>query len=198
MVVTDETDEMVVLCAPDGTAAGVMPKRLVHHHATPLHLAFSCYLFDHDGNFLVTRRARSKRTWPGVTTNSCCGHPSPDETLTVAIKRRIIQELGVAATDIKPVLPAFSYKAEMDNGVVENEICPVFTGFADPAALAPNPEEVDSTEWISWPTFATAVLSGERQVSPWCALQVSELARLGPDPLAWPVATQGLPQAARL
>ena len=71
-------------------------------------------------------------------------------------------------------------------------------GFADPAALAPNREEVDGTEWISWPTFAAAVLSGERQVSPWCALQVSELARLGPDPLAWPVATQGLPQAARL
>jgi isopentenyl-diphosphate delta-isomerase len=175
-----------------------MPKRMVHHHATPLHLAFSCYLFDHDGNFLVTRRAATKRTWPGVTTNSCCGHPSPDETLTIAIKRRIVQELGLDATDIKPVLPAFSYKAEMDNGIVENEICPVFVGFADPAALAPDPEEVDSTEWVSWPAFAAAVLSGERQVSPWCALQVRQLARLGPDPLAWPVATQGLPQAARL
>ena len=47
------TDEMVVLCTPEGAAAGVLPKSMAHHHATPLHLAFSCYLFDQDGNFLV-------------------------------------------------------------------------------------------------------------------------------------------------
>ncbi len=192
------TDEMVVLCTPEGAAAGVLPKSMAHHHATPLHLAFSCYLFDQDRNFLVTRRALTKRTWPGVTTNSCCGHPTPDETLTVAIERRITYELGLSATDIKPVLPAFSYKAEMANGIVENELCPVFMAQADPSALAPNPEEVDGTEWIPWSTFAAEVLSGDRQVSPWCALQVGLLARLGPDPLAWPAATSGLPTAARL
>ena len=107
-------------------------------------------------------------------------------------------ELGLSATDIKPVLPAFSYKAEMDNGIVENELCPVFIACANPAALAPNPEEVDGTEWVSWSSFAAEVLSGDRQVSPWCALQVGQLARLGPDPLAWPVAINGLPKAARL
>ena len=38
----------------------------VHHARTPLHLAFSCYLFNQAGQFLLTRQAGSKCTRPGV------------------------------------------------------------------------------------------------------------------------------------
>jgi isopentenyl-diphosphate delta-isomerase type 1 len=192
------TDEMVVLCTIEGAADGVLPKSLVHHHATPLHLAFSCYLFDEHGNFLVTRRALMKRTWPGVTTNSCCGHPAPNEPLTTAVRRRLKYELGLSAVDIRPVLPAFTYRAEMSDGVVENEICPVFAGHADPADLAANPDEVDSAEWVPWSTFVAQVLGGRLDVSPWCRLQVSQLVLLGPDPSMWLAVTDGLPKAAPL
>lgn len=195
---TAVADEDVVLCAQDGTAAGRFPKRLVHHRNTPLHLAFSCYLFDSGGRFLVTTRAFGKLTWPGVRTNSCCGHPAPEESMRAAITRRLGQELGVAASEPRLVLPRFSYRAEMADGTVEYELCPVYVAVADTADVRPDPAEVHAADWMAWGEFAAGVRAGTEDVSPWCALQVAELAPLGQDPAAWPSADPAhLPAAAR-
>lgn len=189
--------EQVVLLTESGEAKGVLDKAEVHHTDTPLHLAFSCYLFGADGRLLLTTRARTKKTFPGLLTNSCCGHPAPGEDLVTGVERRIGQELGLPVSDITLVLPRFRYRAVMPDGLVENEMCPVFrarTG-AEPVL---DPSEVDSYEWVDWPAFADDVRTGRRAVSPWCAEQVAELVALGPDPLAWPGGDERLlPPAAR-
>jgi isopentenyl-diphosphate delta-isomerase len=169
--------EQVVLLDGNGRRIGVAPKREVHHRETPLHLAFSCYVVDLAGRLLVTRRALDKRTWPGVWTNSCCGHPAPDELIEDAVVRRTRQELGIDLTDVRVVLPDFRYRAVMDDGTVENEICPVYVGACrDPEAIAPDPAEVAEYAWEEWPAFREAVLAGSRQVSPWCLEQVQAMA----------------------
>jgi isopentenyl-diphosphate delta-isomerase len=169
-------EELVVLLDEDGTAIGVAPKADVHHRDTPLHLAFSCYLFDPDGRVLVTRRALDKRTWPGAWTNSCCGHPAPGEDVTGAVTRRVRQELGVEPLDVVPVLPDFRYRAVMDDGTVENEICPVYVATCPtPGDIAPDPDEVADHAWVDWAAFRQEVLAGRRAVSPWCAEQVELL-----------------------
>lgn len=190
--------ELVVLLDDHGRAVGTQDKATVHHGATPLHLAFSAYLVDPGGALLVTRRAPAKATFPGVWTNSVCGHPAPGEALEAAVRRRARDELGVSVGALRLVLPAFAYVAEMA-GVVENERCPVFVGEVTAGEVVPDPAEVGGTEWVQWATFAGEVLAGTRSVSSWCREQVEQLVALGPDPLAWPAADAALlPSAARL
>lgn len=183
---------MVTLVDEAGQAIGYEDKATVHHAATPLHLAFSSYVFDDRGRVLLTQRAFSKRTWPGVWTNSCCGHPLPGETLESAVRRRLSDELGLVPTAIDLMLPAFRYRAEMPDGIVENELCPVFRVACEGEPVA-NPDEVAAYEWVEWRDVAV-----RPDLSPWCLLQLSELSTLGPLPAEWPIADPAtLPAAAR-
>ena len=191
--------ESVVLLDEAGCASGTAEKAEVHHDRTPLHLAFSCYLFDDADRFLLTRRAESKRTFPGVWTNTCCGHPLPGEPMAGSVRRRLRDELGTTPERLELVLPQFRYQATMANGVMENELCPVYATYAGPApvALLPDPGEVAETRWVNWKDFCEAVRDGRQQVSPWCAMQLAELAALGPRPLDWvPADPAALPPAA--
>jgi isopentenyl-diphosphate Delta-isomerase len=190
-------EELVVLLDDAGRSIGTAPKRTVHHEATPLHLAFSCYVFDADRRLLLTRRALHKPTWPGVWTNSFCGHPAPGEQLVEAVRRRGEQELGARLESLELVLPAFRYDATMPNGVRENELCPVFTAVAT-GPVRPDPDEVADCEWAPWSEFRHAVLAGARPVSPWCVEQVVALAAAETAPGRFATASyDDLPPAAR-
>ncbi len=185
--------EKVVLLDEAGRAIGAEDKATVHHASTPLHLAFSSYVFDREGRVLLTQRAHTKTTWPGVWTNSCCGHPLPGEALPDAVRRRLSDELGVivAAEQVDLVLPEFRYRAEMPAGIVENELCPVYrvTWDGDPQ---PDPAEVAAYEWVEW--TEVAAWPG---LSPWCLLQLDALEALGGTPADWPVGDPSLlPPAA--
>ena len=189
--------ELVVLVDDDGNAIGTAPKAEVHHESTPLHLAFSCYVFDADGRTLLSRRALHKATWPGVWSNSFCGHPGPGEDLANAVRRRAQQELGLILGSLQLALPAFRYEATMSNGVRENELCPVYVAAADSDAVA-DPAEVAELKWVDWPVFRDAVLAGRRDVSPWCAQQVAALATVEEAPGRFTTASPSrLPTTAR-
>ncbi|MBM6398799.1 isopentenyl-diphosphate Delta-isomerase [Phycicoccus sp. MQZ13P-5] len=191
-------DDDVVLVDDAGRPTGTAPKSAVHHDATPLHLAFSCYVVDDAGRLLVTTRAASKPSFPGVVTNTVCGHPGPGEPLEDAVRRRARDELGVALEDLRVVLPGFRYRAAMGH-LVEHEVCPVLVARASAADLLPDPDEVDDATWVPWAEFSADVLAGRRTVSPWCTEQVPLLAALGSDPHSWPAAPlDALPPAARL
>ncbi|MBF4577115.1 isopentenyl-diphosphate Delta-isomerase [Frondihabitans sp. VKM Ac-2883] len=164
-------DELVVLLDEGGNPSGVYPKRDVHTTETPLHLAFSCHVANDAGDILVTRRALTKATWPGVWTNSFCGHPAPGETPAEAVQRRAFQELGMEVAEITPILPDFRYRAVDASGVVENEICPVFTAVAV-GSPQPSPDEVAEWAWVSPADLRASVAGAPFAWSPWLGWQL--------------------------
>ncbi|QGU05210.1 isopentenyl-diphosphate Delta-isomerase [Corynebacterium comes] len=170
--------ELVVLADERGQAIGTAPKATVHTRDTPLHFAFSCYLLDDDGRLLLTRRALSKKTWPGVWTNSFCGHPGPGESREEAIVRRSVEELGFAegaVGDIVTVLPEFRYRAVDSSGIVENEFCPVFVARLKSGEQAdPVVEEIDSLAWADPASVIAAVDAAPFAFSPWLVEELAD------------------------
>lgn len=68
------------------------------------------------------------------------------EPLTEAIERRVRKELGIEVDCIRLVLPEFSYRAAMTNGITEHEWCPVFTARCQTLSVTPDLSEVSASE----------------------------------------------------
>lgn len=174
--------EHVVFVTEDGVPTGeIGPKLASHHQHTRLHLAFSCYLFRRrDNAFLLSRRALRKKVWPGVWTNSVCGHPAQGEALEDAVRRRAAYELGLPELEeLRCVLPRYVYTTPEFEGIVEHEFCPVFVAYVDEEP-EPNPIEVESTRWISWPDYTRLLETGENGLSYWANDQYPLLSNLEP------------------
>ncbi|MEZ5452394.1 MAG: isopentenyl-diphosphate Delta-isomerase [Thiothrix sp.] len=162
--------EEVVLVDAGNAVLGTMPKHLVHTLHTPLHRGFSAFIFNPQGKLLLQQRSFSKLTWPGFWSNSCCGHPALGESVTEAIQRRAWVELGIQVHDLQEALPDFHYCCE-HQGVVENEICPVWLArTADEPH--PDPLEVATTCWSGWGDFMRLLKADSvGHYSPWCKLE---------------------------
>jgi isopentenyl-diphosphate delta-isomerase len=146
--------ELVVLVDEQNNVLGTRDKAEVHSNHTPLHRGFSVFLFNSKKELLLTRRAHTKKTFPGVWTNNVCGHPGPDE-----------KEMGILNVDIKEVSP-YRYQFPDKNGIVENEICPVLVARGDVTPKINN-KEVASWKWVPWKEYLHDIYINPISYSPW-------------------------------
>lgn len=162
------TAEHVVLVDERNQPVGTVPKSSVHSRQTPLHRGFSLFAFNSRGELLLQQRAGSKKTWPLVWSNSCCGHPANGESSEAAAARRLSTELGltVSVAEITVILPDYRYRFEKD-WVVENEFCPVMVARTDETPKL-NPVEVEAVRWATWSEFVAEVTRFPDRYSPWC------------------------------
>ena len=157
--------ELVVLVDEQNNVLGTRDKADVHSAHTPLHRGFSLFLFNSKKELLLTRRAHTKKTFPGVWTNTVCGHPGPDEPAVDAVKRRLKEEMGIIGIDVKEVSP-YRYQFSDKNGIMENEICPIFVGFGDVTPKI-NDREVAAWKWVPWKEYLHDIFINPSSYSPW-------------------------------
>ncbi len=158
--------ELVVLVDEHDNPIGTAPKDTVHTQKTLLHRAFSLFLFDSHNQLILTKRSSKKKAFPGVWTNTVCGHVSPDETRVEAAVRRLREELGIADVVPREVAP-YRYQFTDANGIMENEICPILVGTFDGSPII-NPLEVDEWKKVSWHQFLEEIKTTPGHYSPWC------------------------------
>lgn len=180
-VVMKQTEQIVFVDEQGQPTGQIGPKLESHTARTQRHLGFSCYIFRRvDNKLLVTQRALSKKVWPGVWTNSVCGHPAPDETFEAAIRRRAAYELGIHdIQNLRCVLPAYKYTTPPYKGIIENEFCPVYIAFTDDEPQL-NPDEVEAYKWLAWSDYAHLLTTEPQAISYWAKDQFRHLEKLPP------------------
>ena len=164
--------------APTGRARGAArrgragrsaprPRPSVHHADTPLHLAFSCYVFDADGRLLLTQRAWHKATWPGrVDQQRAAATRRPASRSPTPYADGSSRSSGSRSTTCGWCCPAFRYRAVMADGIVENEMCPVFVAAHRRTPSRPTPPRSTTHAWVPWADFRADVLDGRARRQP--------------------------------
>lgn len=137
-------EERVILVDKNGEEVGTAEKLRVHR-VGELHRAFSIFVFDSKGKLLLQRRAQTKYHSGGLWSNTCCGHPRPDEPLHDAAHRRLREEMHFDC-ELREIF-SFRYKVQFADDLFEHEYDHVFVGQHD-AEPAPDPAEVDEWKWI--------------------------------------------------
>lgn len=137
--------DLVVLVDQGDNQIGVENKIIAHKNCL-MHRAFSVFVTNSKGEFLIQKRASSKYHSGGLWSNSCCSHPMPGESLDEAVSRRLNEEVGFCCPTKKVF--EFSYKAELDGGLFENEYDHVFWGRYDGEVLFDR-SEVEDYKWCT-------------------------------------------------
>ncbi|GGQ46857.1 isopentenyl-diphosphate Delta-isomerase [Couchioplanes azureus] len=169
---------LVELVDKEGSATGEITVEEAHRAPGLLHRAFSVFLRDASGRVLLQQRAATKTRFPLRWANTCCGHPAPGESLDVAAKRRLVEEVGVEDVDLTEV-GVYSYYAEDPaTGRVEYEYDHVLLGrLDDDAPLLVDPGEVAGVRWMPLDELELALAREPRAYAPWLSGVTDRLRR---------------------
>lgn len=155
-------EEVILVNKADG-AIGTMPKQQAHVEGK-LHRAFSVFIFNQSGELLLQQRALDKYHSAGKWTNTCCSHPRPGEETLAAANRRLKEEMGMEC-ELNWVF-SFSYRAEFENGLIENEYDHVYFGVCD-TLPHPNSQEVAAFQYIKMEELEKNLMQDGQEYTAW-------------------------------
>jgi len=153
--------------------AGVVgpPVEIIEAHRVGLpHRAISIVVWNPTRTrMLITRRAGAKPTWPGYWSNAVCSHPLPQEAYAAAARRRLGEELGIAAA-VAPAFRMFYGPVRCPvSGAFEHELDHVFHAtLPERLTVRPDPGEISAVRWVDQAQLAALQQFG--RITPWFAL----------------------------
>lgn len=155
---------------------------LMFEGSSPLHRAFSLFIFNNNGDLLMQKRSKTKILFPDMWTNSCCSHPLArdqeqveEEALgaRLASQRRVNIELGIPESQV-PVekikyLTRILYAAPSSSAWGEHELDYILMLRGDVTTNL-NKDEVSEVEWVARNDLTSFTEHVERtggSITPW-------------------------------
>ncbi|MDD2530009.1 MAG: isopentenyl-diphosphate Delta-isomerase [Bacteroidales bacterium] len=156
---------LVQLVDQNDNPIGQMEKLQAHIEAK-MHRAVSLLIMNSKGEWLLHQRALEKYHSPGLWTNACCTHPFIGESYEDAIRRRLIEEMGMEITgELKHELD-FTYYAKLNDNLIEHEYDRLFSIVFDQIPN-PNPEEVKDWKYISFKELKKDIQENPKNYTEW-------------------------------
>lgn len=148
-------------------------EKLAAHQRGLRHKAVSVFVMAREF-ILIQQRALSKYHTPGLWANTCCTHPEWGENPNQCANRRLREELGISGLETRHS-GQVEYRTDVGDGLVEHEVVEVYVAQADFALpLAPNPQEVLATRWISRHDLMAQLASNGAAFTPWLHIYMTQ------------------------
>ena len=158
--------EKVILVDEQDNVVGAMDKMEAHRKGI-LHRAFSILIFNSKGEVLLQKRSKEKYHSGGLWTNACCSHPSPEESIEEATRKRLNHEMGI---DLQPEFAyKFTYESKLDKNLIQHELDYVFTGIFDGAPVV-NKHEVEDWKFVDVKSLRADMDQHPEQYTVWFKL----------------------------
>ncbi|MCP3678907.1 MAG: isopentenyl-diphosphate Delta-isomerase [Gammaproteobacteria bacterium] len=161
--------EQVIVVDSNDCEIGVAEKLAAHQQGL-CHRAFSIFVFgrrQQPQRLLLQQRHQDKYHSAGLWSNTCCGHPRPGELIEAAASRRLNEELGLIVQLDK--VDVFHYRAQLEHGLIENEIDHLFIGFYHGESMMLHPQEVAQTAWVTITSLKERLLTNRDNYTAWLA-----------------------------
>jgi len=170
-IVSSDSEQLILVDDRD-CELGALDKGLCHDGDGILHRAFSLFLFNPEGGLLLQQRAADKRLWPMFWSNSCCSHPRRGESMSIATRRRLADELNIDAT--LEFVYKFSYQARYGDAGSEHELCSVYLGRCRGEVIA-NRSEIAAIRYVNSEALADELRRSPELFTPWFKMEWDQL-----------------------
>ncbi|MEQ3728434.1 MAG: isopentenyl-diphosphate Delta-isomerase [Tateyamaria sp.] len=155
----------------DGTLTPV--EKLDAHLRGLRHKAISVFAMSGD-HILIQQRAMCKYHTPGLWANTCCTHPDWDEAPLACAARRMNEELGITNLTLHH-RGQLEYRADVGGGLIEHEVVEVYVAQVPfSLRMAPNPEEVMATRWVSQTDLRAQLKTTPDAFTPWLQIYMAQ------------------------
>lgn len=126
----DNGKEMFPIVDAEGNVVGSMTRSRAHGGSMLLHPVVHLHVFDNSGRLYLQKRPSWKDIQPGKWDTACGGHMDYGESVPVALRREVKEELGIEGFVAQP-LAKYVFESARERELVnvfatvyDGEVCP--------------------------------------------------------------------------